>query len=563
MKIGIETHQQLAPLASIFNLAYSTPAPLLHNSEIYQSTSGARQGCVLGSLFFSLGLQTVIDTLSQEFPHIPFKVYLDDFTVAFPARHQSTLSTFIPRLTELLWSRCQLRVRENKCKYLSSVPIPFLSNLRFQHCTDSIEVLGASIGNQQACERFCLASANSHEKFFGLLKDPALPPGVASDILRVCGVPRMTHISRTMPPMSSATAMTQFDNLVQATLASLIHVSSLHPSALQQITFPVARGGLGLVRFAETASLAYRASMDAFGVNPVPEDELRTQAQLTATLYAERLESIMTGHDLPLRSRLLSCTGPASWVLNSSEIRCPETWRLAIKLRLGIPVRGQNTPCVCGQVLSGDCYADHVFSCPKTVGVTPVARHNVLQSTIRNVLHVHGIPTVEITGAYHRDSGKKPDFLVITATQTIAVDLTIVHPLCSTMLANAAQHKGYSASIREAEKSRKHGKAAEEQGHIFSPWVFETLGHLGGELNKSIRLLSEQVQRPEAFVADFLKQTGLTLQTMNARMLQNALIQAESRVPLQQRPKSTLQTVPVQRQAYASRLHSRVVEWQQ
>jgi len=560
MKEGIERHNGLRALAAIFNTAYAEPGQLIHESGVFSSESGARQGCVLGSLLFCVGLQKVVDTLLEEFPEIPFRVYLDDFVISCPELHKSEIAVFIPRMIELLLQHCGLQVRTTKCKYLSASPITCLQTLNFQHHSDQISVLGAFIGTPEACVASCLETTTKHEKFFSLLQDAALPPGVAFDILRVCGVPRMTHIARTMPPTTSLPSMTAFDDLIMQTLASLLHLERIPLATAEQLTLPAARGGLGLSKFVDIAPLAYKASIETFGVAPIPEDEQQTQAALTTALVARNIERIMTGPDLCLRARILSASGPASWILNSAEIRCPETWRLAMKLRLGLPSRLLPTTCACGASVPAENHIDHVFSCSKIVGITPVARHNILQATIRKVLHAHGIPTVEVTGAYHRDSGKRPDFLVITATRTISVDLTITHPLTSSMLSHAAKHKGYSASVREAEKTRKHGPAAAEQGHVFSPWVFETLGLLGGELTKSLRLLSQQVQRPEAFIADFLRATSLTLQTMNAHMVQNALIQAESRVPVQPRMKASLQGVSGQRLAHVHRQHSRLVE---
>ena len=561
MRQGILGNPIFSPLSQLFNVAYAVPSPLIHDSGVYQSQSGARQGCVLGSLLFSIGLQSVIEKIALEFPSVQFRVYLDDFTFAILPSQVHHIENLMLRLSSLLESHCRLIMNPSKSKYLSELPIPSLHAM--QHETDSIKVLGSYIGSATSCEKACVSKAASHEGFFKLLNNPALPSGVAFDILRVCGTPRMMHLARTLPPDISLSGMRNFDQMIRETFAKLMSVTHFPTASVEQFTLPIARGGLGLVPFTDIAPLAYTSSVEEYRPKPVLVEDRRSQAERSLIHHAEKVERIMAGDDKTLQARLHSCSGAASWVNNSGHIRCPEAWRLAMRLRLGLPLRHLeiNHTCVCGRTLSQKELMDHILSCTKIVGFTRVHRHDVLQKTIQEVLSRHGLPTVPVNGAYHADSNCRPDFLVVTRSLTLSVDLSVTHPLSSSLLSRAAQHKGYSASQRESEKAVKHAAAATSHGHVFSPWVFETLGTPGGELMKSLHMLSGFVQRPQEFISEFLAKTATVLQVCNAELLQNALVQMEAKVPVVERPKWKVPSVKAQQRRMAERAPFREVEW--
>src|SRR5690349_5950395 len=48
----------------------------------FESQRGARQGCVLGSLLFCLGLQAALVEATHDLPEVTIKAYVDDLSVA-------------------------------------------------------------------------------------------------------------------------------------------------------------------------------------------------------------------------------------------------------------------------------------------------------------------------------------------------------------------------------------------------------------------------------------------------------------------------------------------------
>lgn len=77
----------MAPLRQLFNRLYGRPSelqlrdPASGKITILRSSSGVRQGDVLGGIFFCLALRPILERLSRDFPGVKFRAYMDDITV--------------------------------------------------------------------------------------------------------------------------------------------------------------------------------------------------------------------------------------------------------------------------------------------------------------------------------------------------------------------------------------------------------------------------------------------------------------------------------------------------
>jgi hypothetical protein len=93
--------------------------------------------------------------------------------------------------------------------------------------------------------------------FFDLIADDRLPVQHAMLLLRVCGIPKINFLSRSLPPRLTLNAMKVFDELVLRAALSKLGVSSPSDSALKQLALPISRSGFGLRRFEITCFPAF------------------------------------------------------------------------------------------------------------------------------------------------------------------------------------------------------------------------------------------------------------------------------------------------------------------
>jgi hypothetical protein len=80
---------ELSPLWRLANLCYGVPSPLhLFDREelvhTFTSQRGSRQGCVLGTLLFCLGLQPVLERAADGLSDITISAYIDDIAIVGP-----------------------------------------------------------------------------------------------------------------------------------------------------------------------------------------------------------------------------------------------------------------------------------------------------------------------------------------------------------------------------------------------------------------------------------------------------------------------------------------------
>ena len=96
---------ELAPLWRIADLCYGVPSPLhLFGRDglvsSFTSQGGSRQGCVLGTLLFCLGLQPALKEASRDLGDLTVSAYIDDIAAVGPLEQVSPslkrLSTLSP-----------------------------------------------------------------------------------------------------------------------------------------------------------------------------------------------------------------------------------------------------------------------------------------------------------------------------------------------------------------------------------------------------------------------------------------------------------------------------------
>ena len=93
---------ELSPLWRIADLGYGVPSPLhlFNRDELVASLTsqrGSRQGCVLGTLLFCLGLQPILEDAARGLPDLNVSAYIDDIAAVGPL---DQVDIFFRRLVE-------------------------------------------------------------------------------------------------------------------------------------------------------------------------------------------------------------------------------------------------------------------------------------------------------------------------------------------------------------------------------------------------------------------------------------------------------------------------------
>jgi len=526
-------HSHWANACALFNAAYVRQSNLFSRWGVFHSASGSRQGCVFGGLLFATVLHGALRPLVEKYPGLRSFAFLDDLTIAFHPNASRSAGAFVAELKAAL-EPLGLALNETKSHYLHPdlhAAVAELDAHGFQRQNGMIKVLGSFIGDDNATAGQLAKISAGHAEFFKLLQSEELHRGVAYDLLRYAGVPRLNHAVRTHRPSVSADATQIFDAHIMETARRLLDISDsenlLGPAAYAQLTLPLAQGGFALPQISGLREMAYNASTAQFGPNPAAAAQ--SQAERTRAYWGRIREELHEQSEPVHRARLLSCEGPGCWLLYSSHFATSLEWRIAAQVRLRAQVLGlPDIQCKeCGERADAMSFADHAFLCRKVTGYTAIHRHDRVLNAIMACLRRHMFVVVEAHTGMHEGS-QKADFILYAPALRgrLVVDVSLTHPCAKTSVATAAIDAGSAARAREQQKCNKHGEAARSLGCAFSPWVFESFGRWGEQVTADMLKLESMTADPGAFRRDIRKTIAMAIQSGNADMLAHAVMSA-------------------------------------
>jgi hypothetical protein len=267
--------KQLAPVWRIFHWAYRAPSRLIVTmgggviADI-PSSDGVRQGDPLSSLGYGVSVHPVYQEVDRAHPNVLVVAIVDDLTLSGPADDVADAFEHLVKLAKD--NHMPLNVQKSKffgpsgpdgeacCKRLSA--------LGLRQCVDGMSVLGVPLGYNRSCPvgtdeasiaDWAIERVMNDSAFYELIANELLPVQQAMLLLRVCGLPKVNFISRSLPPRVTMGAMLAFDErIVRAALLKLGLSSSLpSDSALKQLALPISRSGFGLRRFELTCFPAF------------------------------------------------------------------------------------------------------------------------------------------------------------------------------------------------------------------------------------------------------------------------------------------------------------------
>ena len=431
-------------------------------AHIYTATCGVDQGCPASPAAFAFGMRRALRRIAEALPEsdrAAFFAYLDDLTVVTSA---SGADAAIAKVEEE-FARLGLQIHRGKsfCHSPSgSSPDGPRAAQLWQNAVrhDGFVLCGAPFGNGRTTETMddLVGIApfgsdafirdflhNVAEKFGAYTRRVAeIPtsctpgrPGVqcANALLRQCGVQRVTHLLRTLPPPLTHDFAREIDAHVLRAFEAVNGLPLLAPERQAWACLPLAAGGLGLGNawelregaflgswclvkpppnstavpeqvHAAATSLQERLQVDVCECTHASWHELgrggrkQVQRQLTHAANGSLVSRVCDNLDDVARATMASgsCSpgtvghrsaSASAWLTalpRAAPYALPdEAFRTAVRSRLRLPLVQSQTPCayrtitthrVCGAGLTAD--ADHAHGCCRR---PIIFRHNALR----------------------------------------------------------------------------------------------------------------------------------------------------------------------------------------
>ena len=206
----------------------------------------------------------------------------------------------------------------------------------------------------------------------------------------------------------------------------------------------------------------------------------------------------------------------------------PSEFVMAGRYRLGCPVYEKDGPCpACLQ--KSDCYGDHALCCG--YGGERITRHNNIRDHLHQLAASAALnPTKESRFLLPGQNRRPADVFIPNwaAGLDAALDVTVVNPLQSSLVAGAAASPGHAAEFRYNTKMVGAAAACQRENIRFLPLVAETLGGLHKVAEREVRKLAAAKarhagQEEEEAMRHAFTRLSILLMRGNAAILSNRI----------------------------------------
>jgi hypothetical protein len=493
----VDSKEELAFLRRPMHAAYGQPAALYTNGPqgraVILSRQGVRQGDGLGSMAFAIGIKTAIDNTVVAHPGC--KVIAISDNVKFVGAPEVAIDCGERFMEEVRRLGMTCEPSKQSFTYLHG-DLADVTRNRLQRINVKLDDimtidLGVPISaDDRPAQAYLMQTAQKHDVLVDRLLNPLIPAHATMKILRLCAIPRVHFMARTMPPRLTADPLLHVDTRVMQAVIQKCQLRNLTQARQTQITLPRRKGGLGLRPMHRFNQAAYVASMATMSLHMgvLLSDEEVTQLTGPDSMFAQEMRPLTqycrtiapnVAHRLPgeqedfvaffnrvdpshlqkavvneieenvFRSMIdiatpthllaiQSGTGPDSSAFLDAITPSglppmdDRTFSAAIQLRLDCVLTGTQLSFRCGfcntQVQPAE-HIHHFFICSKTRGIITAHRHNAVTHAIaRAARAVEATVVVEPRG-YGGDVNGGPDISIMIDRKHYMVDVTTRHPV--------------------------------------------------------------------------------------------------------------------------------------
>lgn len=277
-------------LSVIWRLAhwcYKSPTALITNNgdgelayhENLLSKEGTRQGGNESSMLFSLPVQKLLEDLQQEYKGLHIMSIIDDVTLLHT--DADVLMNAFTTLSERATSDLNLAVQRSKCQFIyfdqadgvdrlaRDFPgsLDELTRLSIPIRRNAAALLGSVVGTSDSLMYDLLVKniGSSHTDILSRITHEKMPVQHAMILLRMCMVPKLNYIIRTVRPSVTQKITEEFDRLIITTARRLLKLNSVPckfvDEMIDQMRLKCSMGGLGLASQTMVAHFAYLDSL--------------------------------------------------------------------------------------------------------------------------------------------------------------------------------------------------------------------------------------------------------------------------------------------------------------
>ena len=500
---------------------YGVESELIFGDTIILSSVGFHQGDPLAGLLFSLNLHPVITKIGEEVPNLKLNEwYLDDGDLAGTKESLTQAVDIIkqegpPRGLYLSTRKSTVWCPSNP----NGMEDPLnrgIPSIR----ENGITILGSPVGSPQFIRERIQSKVDKIREITNKL--PLLQDAHTEFVLlRSClSMPKVMYILRTTDPTTHQDIWKEFDNLTREALTKILG-PSVNNIQWAQALLPVSMTGLGLRSAEDHGPAAYATSrLSSHSLlleilqrteedNPVnlplalltllsaklDENEetstvsLQGMSQKAVSLKIDLHNfSLLTNHFTReenkreiarLASLGLPHAGDWLYVVPSPvlglHLRSRE-FSVSVRYRLGCPVYPTAGACPACSRLS-DTAGDHAISCGSEG--ERIARHNHLRDVLfHTAVSAALAPSREDRALLPGTDARPADVMIPhwTGGRDTALDVTVINPLQSSLVALAATSPGHALTVAYNRKMTNTGAACQREGITFIPLPVETLG---------------------------------------------------------------------------------------
>ena len=300
-------------------------------------------------------------------------------------------------------------------------------------------------------------------------------------LLRYCGLPRWTHVTRCHSATVTTSANEYVDQLARNCIGRLLGCDT---GAMSQLfSNPLFAADLfASVPFVDLAPMAYRASYDGvFNLAQARSQKDFIEEHLTSlragmlSSSTAAIHSVHMAYFLDKGSRLWMECRP-----NRAEYFMRQVYfQMALRARyLLAPSNEPLTTCVCGHQSPSSSFVVHGLDCNRVRGYTWATRHALVKRVFKYVLRQYGFNLDETEPRFF-ENGPAPDVCFALGASLALVDVAVTNPLADSYADAESREPGFALRRTEEDKKKRYGSKSSVRDMQFFPLVLSTFGTLG------------------------------------------------------------------------------------